>query len=381
MTEKLYDKDSYITEFEATVLSCEAGDGCYFTVLDKTAFFPEGGGQPSDKGYLNDAEILDVQIKDGIIYHKSDKAFAVGETVNGKIDFGRRFDFMQQHSAEHIVSGVAHSLYGCENVGFHLSEDIVTVDFDKPLTKEEIAHVEAVANRKVFENNKICAFYPDSQTLKTISYRAKKEIEGDVRIVSIENVDACACCAPHVNSTGEVGIIKFLSAEKLRGGVRLEMKAGNRAYEDYLLKHENTAKISALLCVKPENTAKEVERLCGQISALKAEILNYKRQAIAEKAAKFAPEKEITAEFEEGFEIKELQTFADALYKKAGGVRAVFSKKEDSFAFVICGEEQSLSRIFADFKAAFSVKGGGRGTIVQGTVFAEKSKISEFFGC
>lgn len=381
MTEKLYDKDSYITEFEAVVISLEKRDGYYYTVLDKTAFFPEGGGQPSDKGSLNDAEVSDVQIKDGIIYHKCDKALPLGERVTGKIDWERRFDFMQQHSAEHIVSGVAHSLYGCENVGFHLSEDIVTLDFDKPLTKEQIAKLEKESVKKVFENNKITAFYPDKATLAELSYRSKKEIEGDVRIVSIEKVDACACCAPHVKSTGEVGVIKFISAEKLRGGVRLEMKAGGRAFEDYLLKHENTAKISSLLCVKAENTALEVERLCEQTAKLRGEIVNFKRQAILAKVAEFAPERDFTAEFEDCLEIKELQSFADALYKKAGGVRAVLSPKEDGFAFVICGDEESLAKLFAEFKAKFTVKGGGRGTMVQGTVFAQKNEISEFFWC
>ncbi|MEE1074620.1 MAG: alanyl-tRNA editing protein [Acutalibacteraceae bacterium] len=233
MTEKLYDIDSHLKEFTATVIdSYQKADG-YVTVLDRTAFFPEGGGQASDIGYINDAEVYDVRIQDGIIYHYTTKPFKKGETVLGKLDFERRFDFMQQHSAEHIVSGIAHKYYACENVGFHLGEDIVTLDFDKSLTREDILRIEALSNEAVFKNVGIKAYYPDSEAIKAIEYRSKKEIEGAVRIVEIEGVDSCACCAPHVNFSGEIGLIKLLGFERLRGGVRIELKAGRRALEDY----------------------------------------------------------------------------------------------------------------------------------------------------
>jgi alanyl-tRNA synthetase len=378
LTEKLYDIDSHLKEFTATVIdSYQKADG-YVTVLDRTAFFPEGGGQASDIGYINDAEVYDVRIQDGIIYHYTTKPFKKGETVLGKLDFERRFDFMQQHSAEHIVSGIAHKYYACENVGFHLGEDIVTLDFDKSLTREDILRIEALSNEAVFKNVGIKAYYPDSEALKAIEYRSKKEIEGAVRIVEIEGVDSCACCAPHVNFSGEIGLIKLLGFERLRGGVRIELKAGRRALEDYNEKYLNVSKISSALCVKQNETADAVERLQKQLSDMKFELTGIKKQILLSKVESFVPEKYVTALFEEALEIKDLQYLADALYKKSGGVRAVFSPISDGFSFAICGDEAKLSKFFKAFKESFSVRGGGRGTMVQGTVVTTKDELMSF---
>ena len=182
MTEKLYDIDSHLREFSATVIdSYKEADG-YITILDRTAFFPEGGGQASDIGYIDGVEVYDVRIEDGVIYHYTDKPLNKGESVVGKLNFEQRFDFMQQHSAEHIVSGIAHKYYGCENVGFHLGADIVTLDFDKLLTREQILKIEELANESVYSNVNINTYYPDEETLKTIEYRSKKEIEGAIRL-------------------------------------------------------------------------------------------------------------------------------------------------------------------------------------------------------
>ena len=379
MTEKLYDKDSYIKEFTATVISCEEYSENFAVVLSKTAFFPEGGGQGSDRGFLDNAKVLDVQIKDDKIIHITDLPFCVGDTVKGGIDFERRFDFMQQHSGEHIVSGVAHRLYGCENVGFHLGEDIVTLDFDKPLTKEQIREIEFESNKAVYENRKFYTYYPDKETLKNLCYRSKKEIEGDIRIVEIEGVDMCACCAPHVKNSGEIGIIKLLGVESLRGGVRIELKCAKRALSDYNEKYENIKEISAKLCVKQNQAADAVLKLCEQISDLKFEITSLKREILANKVETFSPEKPITAVFEDGLEIKELQHYADALYKKCGGIRAVLSQSENGFSFAICGEENGLNEFFGKVKTTFTVRGGGRNGMVQGTVLAEKSELEAFF--
>jgi len=379
MTVKLYDEDSFTREFSATVIdSYPKADG-YFTILDQTAFFPEGGGQGSDTGYINDIRVYDVQIKDGIIYHYTTKPFEKGERVIGKIDFERRFDFMQQHSAEHIVSGIAHKLYGCENVGFHLGEDIVTFDFDKMLSTEQISKLEAMANDVVFENKAIRTYYPDKETLQNLSYRSKKELDGAIRIVEIEDTDMCACCAPHVNSTGQIGAIKLLSSEKLRGGVRIELKAGKRALNDYIVKHRNAVKISNLLCIKPHETAESVQKLTEQIAELKYKLNGYKRQALEKKTQEFYTDAAVTAVFEEELEMKEIQMYADALYKKCEGVRAVFSGYDESYSFAVCGEEKVLKEVLEKFKACFTVKGGGRGTMVQGTVTASKQKIEDFF--
>lgn len=379
MTEKLYDKDSYIKQFTATVISCEEYFENFAVVLSRTAFFPEGGGQGSDRGFIDNAKVLDVQIKDDKIIHITDSVLPVSAEVTGVIDFDRRFDFMQQHSGEHIVSGVAHRLYGCENVGFHLGEDIVTLDFDKPLSKEQISEIERQSNKAVFENRAFYTYYPDKETLENLVYRSKKEIDGDIRIVEIEGVDMCACCAPHVKNSGEIGLIKLLGVESLRGGVRIELKCAARALSDYNEKYENIKAISAKLCTKQNETADAVLKLCEQISGLKFEITSLKREMLENKVKAFSPEKPITALFEEGLEIKELRHLADALYKKCGGIRAIFSKSENGFSFAICSEEEKLNEFFAKFKTAFLVRGGGRNGMVQGTVMAEKTEIEAFF--
>ncbi len=379
MTEKLYDINSHLSEFDATVIdSYPFADG-FATILDRTAFFPEGGGQASDIGLLDDAKVYDVQIKDEIIYHYTTKQFEKGQKVKGIVDFARRFDFMQQHSGEHIVSGVAHRLYGCENVGFHLGKDIVTLDFDKMLTKEQILKIEAEANEAVFLNRKFTTYYPDKQILNTLNYRSKKEIEGAVRIVEIEDTDICACCAPHVETAAEIGIIKLLDTEKLRGGVRIEMKCGRRALSDYNEKYDNVRKISGALAVKQNEVADGVERLLNTISELKFKITGLKRQSIDSKVAAFENKGEVTCIFEEDLEIKELQIFADALFKSFGGIRAVFSERDNGFSFAICGESDKLDEFFKNFKAKFTVKGGGRNGMVQGTVETSKDDIENFF--
>lgn len=377
MTEKLYD-NSHLTVFEADVLECEVFGDNWAVVLDRTAFFPEGGGQPSDKGTIDNANVIDVQVKDGEIYHITDAPLPQ-KRITGVVDWERRQDFMQQHSGEHIVSGVARKLFGCENVGFHLSEDIVTLDLDKPLTNEQLSLVEIGSNKKVLENVDFNIYYLDDKTLETLDYRCKKELEGEIRIVDIETVDRCACCAPHVKKSGEIGIIKFISHEKLRGGVRIEIKCGLRAFGDYVEKQKNTASISSLLCVKQNETGLAVEKLMEQISSLKGEVTDAKRQLTALKTENFSPDKEITAFFENGLEIKDLQHFSDALYKKAGGIRAVFSATDSGFAFAVCGENEKLNNWFNDFRNSFTVKGGGRNGMVQGNVTATKEEIVKYF--
>lgn len=375
MTEKLYDIDSHLKEFDATVIdSYPQADG-FFTILDRTAFFPEGGGQASDIGTLGDAKVNDVQIKDGIIYHYTTKQFQKGQQVTGVIDWLRRFDYMQQHSGEHIISGVAHRLFGCENVGFHLGSDIVTLDFDKMLSREQILQIETEANEQIFLNRKFSAYYPDQETLKTLNYRSKKELEGDIRIVEIEDTDMCACCAPHVKESAEIGIIKLLDSEKLRGGVRIEMKCGRRAIADYNERYKNCAEISALLCVKQDEIAQAVKKQQTIIGELKYQIGGLKRRIIDDLSQNFQTNDAVSVVFQEGFDIKELQLLADALHKKAGGIRAVFSGSENEFCFAVCGQAELIDNWFKEFKSRLTVRGGGRGGMVQGTVLNTKEEI------
>lgn len=377
MTEKLYDIDSYLKEFKATVLSCEEENKTFKIILDKTAFFPEAGGQKSDKGTLDAACVLDVQIENEVITHITDKPLVAGETVEGKIDFDRRFDFMQQHSGEHILSGIANRLFGSTNIGFHLSEEIVTLDFDIPLNSEQIEKIELLANKAVFANEKIHTYYPDEISLKSLDYRSKGELSGAIRIVEIENTDICACCAPHVKSTGEIGLIKILSFSKLRGGVRLEIKCGLRALQDFKQKHSELQKISQKLCVKPNEAFSAFEKSISEIASLKFKIGSLKRESFS-KYIDLTRENTVSVIFEADLENKDLQYLADLLYKAKGGIRAVFCDNQNGYNFAICGDE-NLGELFNAFKENFRVKGGGRNGFVQGSVQANKSDIEKFF--
>lgn len=378
MTEKLYDKDSHLKEFTGTVLSCKKTGEKYAVTLNRTAFFPEGGGQQSDRGYIGDAYISDVQIKNGEILHFADKPLSVGQAYDCKLDFDFRFRNMQNHSGEHIISGIVHRLYGFNNVGFHLGAEM-TMDFDGELTRRQLDEIEDLANKAVYENLPVKAYYPTDEELKSLDYRSKLDLKEDVRIVEIKGVDVCACCAPHVKATGEIGIIKILDFEKYKGGVRLIVKCGADALRDYREKYKNVLEISNLLSAKQFEVSVAVVRLNEQLSAEKAAAAALKKRLIAEKAAGFAPDTDKTAVFENGLDIKELQLLADALCKKAGGIRGAFSGADGAFSFAICGEETALGEFLAKFKAAFNTRGGGRNGIRQGTVCADRAEIEGLF--
>ncbi len=377
MTEKLYEIDAYISCFEASVIDCIKDNNRYKIALDKTAFFPEGGGQAADIGTLDNAKVFDVQIKGGIIYHYTDKPLDIGSTVEGKIDFDRRFNFMQNHTGEHIVSGIAHKLFGVNNVGFHLGEELVTIDFDKELTREQLNHIEYLANQTVWQNLPVKAYYPTDDELKNTDYRSKKEIDGAVRLVEIKDTDICACCAPHVNFTGEIGVIKLLDTEKMRGGIRIILKCGRFALLDYQNKFKNIASIGSLLSAKQESAFEAVLKLEEKCTVANQKITELKKK-IADITVTTAT-KDDNCVFVDDCDVKDLQLLADKLHKKFGGIRAVFSENGDGFAFAICGEENELQDLFAKFKSQFTVRGGGRGGMVQGTVEATKENINLFF--
>ena len=377
MTEKLYETDAYISCFKSKVLDCIQAEGQFKVILDKTAFFPEGGGQAADSGYLYDARVFDVRIEDGIIYHYVDKALKIGETAEGKIDFERRFAFMQNHTGEHIVSGVAHKLYGVNNVGFHLGEDFVTLDFDKELTREQLDRIEYIANQKVWQNLQVVAYYPKKEELKNIDYRSKKEIAGEVRLVEIKDTDICACCAPHLSNTGEIGLIKLLDVTRMRGGIRIVLKCGGYALCDYKTKFKNISRIAAELSVKQEDSADAVKSLEQKFIDQKRKNSELKKQ-IAELTV-LSMDKNEKCVFVNDCSVKDLQSLADKLYKHNQKIGAVFSGENENYNFAICSDDEKLQQIFKDFKEKFTVRGGGRDGMVQGSVTALPQEIKLFF--
>lgn len=271
-TRKLYYEDVMRKSFCAEVLACEKVDGWFRAALTATVFYPEGGGQPADRGILGGAGVVGVHEENGVIWHTVTTRLTVGETVQGDIDWSLRLDHMQQHTGEHIVSGIVHALYGYDNVGFHIGADAVRLDFSGPLTSEQLFTVEHAANWIVWQNEPVCAVWPRADELATLIYRSKKELTGEVRIVSAGSADTCACCGTHVRSCAEVGMVKLLSAQSYKGGTRVLMAAGVRAYRDYCEKSDSVNEISVLLSAKPADTAAAVRRLAQEQDAHKEKI-------------------------------------------------------------------------------------------------------------
>lgn len=379
MTEKLYNKNAYLSSFEARVLSVEVAKGGYLVETDRTAFFPEGGGQGADRGTLGGFSVLDVQEKDGKILHLLNGAPSVGAVVSGEVDFALRFERMQCHTGEHIVSGILHQLIGAENVGFHLG-DIVTLDIDKVVDRALLDRVEDLANAAVFRNLPVEISYPAPEALSSMTYRAKLDLTENVRIVTIEGVDACACCAPHVARTGEIGLIKLLEFEKHRGGTRILMQAGARALRDYREKYRNIAAIGAALSVKQHESAEAVQRLIDGNAQLEYEFKRHRiRAAEARAEAVTETEGSMALFLDADASYDELRALCVAAKERIGGVAVALSLSGGTYRYVMCARDFSIEDRLKEIHLSLSGRGGGRGGIVQGTLAAPREAIEAYF--
>lgn len=375
MTEKLYYKDAYIKEFEATVLSCEQEKDVYKIVLDKTAFFPEGGGQTSDVGVIGDVVVTDVQEKEDVIFHYADKE--VQGTVWCKLDFEKRFDKMQNHSGEHLVSGLSHKLFGTENVGFHLADDVVTLDTSFPLTKEQILKLEQEANNAIYANVNINCFIPSPEELETLHYRSKLDLKENVRIVDIEGYDACACCAPHVQKTGEIGIVKVIDSMNWKGGTRLTILCGNRALGHYKQTYDTVKAISNLFSAKQDTLFEFVSNYAEETERLKYQL----EQADLERARLIAS---VTAETDQCIVIKDdclkndgMRELVNLLKDKTNRCVCVLSGEENAYRYILGAKEMPLRTLIKDINQKLNGKGGGNDQMVQGTFNAAYSDIEQ----
>ena len=378
-TEKLYYADPFLKEFTATVLDCQPGKHGYTVTLDRTAFYPEGGGQPADHGTLDGAAVTDVHEKNGVIFHNVDRAVEIGKTVSGFIDWARRFDHMQQHSGEHICSGLICGRYGCDNVGFHMGTDIVTIDFNADIPWEELLEIEGQANRYIQEDHPIDIQFHRGAELDAIDYRSKKPLEGDVRIVAFPGADCCACCGTHVLRSGQVGLVKFLSVQKFREGVRIELLCGQRAL-DYLSRTWEQAKtIGQHLSVKPVDAAAAVERLEGELSALKMRCAGLEEAVFAGIAAEQAGKGNVLL-FQPPMKPDSVRKLADAVSKVCGGLAAVFAGEGSHYAYALGrADGQDISAAVKALNGALHGRGGGRNGFAQGSVEAAQSAIEAFF--
>lgn len=376
-TIKLYENDSYIKDFTASVVSCAETDGGFLVVLDKTAFFPEGGGQDADKGVINDIEVLDVQIKDDIIYHKLEKAFEIGSTVDCKIDWDTRFSRMQNHTGEHIVSGVIHRTFGYNNVGFHMNDTLVTFDVDGPLTDDDIKLVEKKANEAIYANNSIKAIYPTPEELPDYDYRSKLDITEGVRLIEIENTDLCACCAPHVARTGEVGIIKITSYIPYKKGTRIEMICGALALNDYINLHNANKRIMNMLSVKRFETRVAVERIQTELSNARAESKKLSSELAMLKMEKHIKDNKVCV-FIDGASYDELRNCSNALIEEHEFCYLFLNTDENNYIYVVSSKENSVRDLVGELNKTFNGKGGGRDTYAQGKIVATKEEILSF---
>jgi len=378
MTEKLYYNDPFLKEFTATVLSCEQDKGGWKVTLDRTAFYPEGGGQPTDFGTLGGAAVTDVREKEGIILHTCDKALAVGDTVTGVIDWARRFDHMQQHSGEHIVSGIICARYGCDNVGFHLGKDIVTIDFNHDISPDDLPAIEAQANAFIWSDTPIDIRFLEGEALKQAEYRSKKFIPGQVRLVAFPGADCCACCGTHVLRSGQVGLIKLLSCQKFREGVRMELLCGKRAFDYLSGTWEQNLAVSRALSAKPLQTAAAVERLQGELESVKLRAATLETADFARKAAEHAGEGDIVL-FEGPMSADSVRRLCDAVLETCGGRCAVFAGEDGSFKYAVGIREGDVRPLVKELNTALCGRGGGKPNFAQGSVAASQADIKVFF--
>lgn len=377
--EKLYEQNAYLTSFSAQVLSCTEGKKGFDIILDQTAFYPEGGGQPYDTGTLGGVKVLEVHEREGHVVHTCDAPLEIGTTVEGTIDWARRFDLMQNHSGEHIVSGIAHSKWGCDNVGFHMGSDLITIDLNILLTEEQLKELEADANRYIQEDHPIVITFPSAEELEVLEYRSKKALTGQVRIVSFPGADTCACCGTHVSTTGQIGLVKLLSVQKFREGVRIELVCGNRAFQYLDRALEQNHQISNLLSAKVFETSAAVQRLLAENEALKSRILTMEELRFAALAQEHENAGDLLL-FEPGLSADGVRRLCVALVDRCGGRCACFSgSEEEGYKYAIGHRGGDLRAFTKQLNQTLNGRGGGKPDFVQGSVRAGKAEIEAFF--
>lgn len=377
-TEKLFYNDCYLKEFDATVLSCIKSVDYWEIILDKTAFFPEGGGQKADVGYIGDAFILDVQETPGGIIHYSEKEVKPGEKYTCSIDWDVRFSRMQQHSGEHIISGVVHSVYGYDNVGFHMDEDYITIDFNGELNRQQLDEIEDKVNDAIYQNYAISCFFPDEKSLSSLDYRSKLELTENVRLVKIENIDLCACCAPHVSRTGEVGIVKILDFMRHRGGVRLIAKCGRQALLDYRNKYRSVYDISNMLSAKQEEVFSAVERVKNETENIYKDFHSFKINVAEQSKKSLVFNNDVSYIIVDNFDADMMRTVANYGMDKST-LCVVFSGNDGvGYSYVAGSKSLDMKNVAKVINQALSGRGGGRDTMIQGKASSCENDIRKF---
>ena len=378
-TRKLYYEDSHMTAFSATVCSCEQTEKGWEVILDATAFYPEGGGQAADTGSLNGIRVKDTRERGETVVHFCEAALEVGSTVKGIIDWAPRFHRMQQHSGEHIVSGIINRRYGYHNVGFHMGSDIITIDFDGVIPAEDLAELEAEANGAVWQNLAVKCWYPSEEELPNVFYRTKRALPWPVRIVQVPGFDSCACCGTHVKATGEIGLIKLFSVMGFRGGTRMEMACGSSALKLLNNAYEQNKQVSQAFSAKIEETGAAARRMNEVEAQLKYRIVGLEKRIFTGIADSFAGKGDVV-HFEENLDNTAVRDLADAIAEKCGGTAAVFSgSDEGGYAFCLVTRNGDLRTLGKEMTKALNGRGGDKPVFQQGRVNAPRTAIEAFF--
>lgn len=374
MTERLYYENQYLKEFDASIVSCNEIKGKYEVVLDKTAFFPEGGGQPGDRGFIGEAKVTDTVEKNGEIYHICDKS--VSGNVRCRLDWDFRFLNMQQHTGEHIFSGILHQMTGFDNVGFHMGETEVTVDFNGTVSAEMLDEIEDRANAAIYECIPVEALYPSDEELKNYNYRSKKEIEGQVRLVRIKGVDLCACCGTHTATTSEVGIVKATSCMNYKQGVRISLQIGKKALLDYREKNKSVAVISALLCKKTGEVVQGVEKLKEKNAELNYQLNDMTKKLLSLKCE--AVTSDFPVVFNNSGNAEDARILADILKDKCS-IAFVFSGNDESgYKYSVASKTVDVREISKNLNSVLGGRGGGKPEMTMGSVSASREEIEKF---
>ena len=374
----LYYEDCHLSRFTARVTACQQAQKGWEIQLDATAFYPEGGGQAADTGTLGGVPVTHVREKDGKIFHLCAAPLEVGAQVEGILDYAGRFDRMQQHSGEHIVSGLIHSRWGWHNTGFHMGSDVITIDFDGVIPAQELPSLEAAANEAVWRNIPLKIWTPSEQELPNVRYRTKRALPWPVRIVEVPGYDICACCGVHVAATGEIGLIKLLSAIPCRGGTRIEMAAGRAAFDLMNAVFDQNRQVSRLLSAQLTQTAQGTEQLLDTLNGWKYRSGALERQLFAYQAAAMEGMGDCFF-FADGLNPEGLRNLTDQASAKTGGIAAGFSKNENGFHYVLALPGGDLRVLNKELTAALNGRGGGKPNFQQGSVKAEEREIQAFF--
>ncbi len=377
--DRLYYVNPYLKEHTTLIRSCEETKGGWLVKTKDALFYPTGGGQPCDLGTIGDANVSDVFEKDEQVYHLCDRPLTIGAEVLCKIDWERRFMLMQQHSGEHMLSGIIYARFGYHNVGFHMGSDTITIDFSGEISYETLQELEYAVNEVIYQNIPSNIFYPDERTLATLAYRSKRALSGTVRLVQFQDIDLCACCGLHVKQSGEVGLVKLISTTKFHDGSRIEMLCGRRALDYLNTVFEQNRKISAMLSAKPFATAAAAQRVSDEMKNAQYRCTCLENELFSKIAGENESKGNVLL-FEKGLSPDALRRLCDAVLHKCGGICAAFSEKEGGFSYALGTQDGDLRELVRSLNTALNGRGGGKPTFAQGSLSATQDEISSFFG-